>query len=78
MNKHKHINSISITILLNISCSLAFGQIPQGEIKTGPLAQTKESVAALVSEAQVAFPSQLTKTLTKNCMLSERLKLRLR
>jgi hypothetical protein len=56
----KSVQSISIAMLLCLSCSIAFAQTPQGEIKAGPLVHTPESMSTLVSEAQVAFPSQLT------------------
>ena len=45
---------------LSVLVSSAIAQIPQVEIKAGPLVHTQESMASLVSEAQVAFPSQLT------------------
>jgi dienelactone hydrolase len=56
MNYKQLLSIISICI---VSAS-ANAQTPQGEIKAGPLAHTQESMASLVSEAQVAFPSQLT------------------
>ena len=54
------IQSISVSMVLSLTCSMAQAQTPQGEIKPGPLAHSVESMAAVVSEAQVAFPAQLT------------------
>jgi len=54
------IRSFSAAMLLSFSFTLALAQTPQGEIKAGPLAHTHESMATLVSEAQVAFPTHLT------------------
>ena len=50
---------LTIISICIVSAS-ANAQTPQGEIKAGPIAHTHESMATLVSEAQVAFPSHLT------------------
>lgn len=49
-----------LAITLSLSMFHAFAQTPKGEIKAGPLTHTQESMLSMVSEAQVALPSQLT------------------
>jgi hypothetical protein len=56
MNTH----SISIVIALCLSICASYAQTPKGEIKAGPLLHTQESMQALMTEAQIALPSQLT------------------
>lgn len=56
----KKIRYLSFLLSISLSCTLALAETPKGAIKAGPLAHTQESSQALINEAQVALPSQLT------------------